>query len=132
MSKHIYIIDVDPVAKERPRFTRSGRAYTPQKTKQFSKNVKKYMEMYFTEKLEGALHVDLTFFIKRPKTVRRKYPTVKPDIDNFEKAIYDALNEILWHDDCQIVSHNVAKKYSTTPEGDFVGEGIHIKIEKLT
>jgi len=88
--------------------------------------------MYFTEKLEGALHVDLTFFIKRPKTVRRKYPTVKPDIDNFEKAIYDALNEILWHDDCQIVSHNVAKKYSTTPEGDFVGEGIHIKIEKLT
>jgi len=132
MSKHTYIIDVDPVAKGRPRFTRAGRAYTPQKTKQFNKDVKKYMEMYFTEKLEGALHVDLTFFIKRPKTVRRKYPTVKPDIDNFEKAIYDALNEILWHDDCQIVSHNVAKKYSTTPEGDFVGEGIHIKIEKLT
>jgi|DEB0MinimDraft_10_1074344.scaffolds.fasta_scaffold327187_1 Holliday junction resolvase RusA-like endonuclease len=132
MSKHTYIIDVDPVAKGRPRFTKAGRAYTPQKTKQFSKDVKEYMEMYFIEKLEGALHVDLTFFIKRPKTVRRKYPTVKPDIDNFEKAIYDALNEILWHDDCQIVSHNVAKKYSTTPEGDFVGEGIHIKIEKLT
>jgi len=132
MSKHTYIIDVDPVAKGRPRFTKAGRAYTPQKTKQFSEDVKEYMEMYFIEKLEGALHVDLTFFIKRPKTVRRKYPTVKPDIDNFEKAIYDALNEILWHDDCQIVSHNVAKKYSTTPEGDFVGEGIHIKIEKLT
>lgn len=38
-------------------------------------------------------------------------PTTKPDLDNMEKAVKDACNSIVWHDDCQVVSCHKAKIY---------------------
>lgn len=42
-------------------------------------------------------------------------PTVKPDIDNVLKAIFDSLNGILYKDDTQIVEVTASKFYSDTP-----------------
>lgn len=41
-------------------------------------------------------------------------PTSRPDWDNYGK-ITDALNEIVWHDDSQVVDGRVIKAYSTSP-----------------
>ena len=38
-------------------------------------------------------------------------PTVKPDSDNVEKAVKDALNGVAWVDDCQVVTTFVTKEY---------------------
>lgn len=46
-------------------------------------------------------------------------PTVKPDRDNVEKAVKDALNGVVWRDDCQIVEDSKYSLYSETP-GVFV------------
>ena len=43
-------------------------------------------------------------------------PTVKPDVDNIEKAVYDGLNEVAYLDDAQIVNVNgFLKRYATQP-----------------
>lgn len=49
-------------------------------------------------------------------------PTVKPDEDNVKKAIYDALNGVVWKDDTQVVSSKVDKVYTHR-----VGLGINIE-----
>ncbi len=41
--------------------------------------------------------------------------TKKPDSGNMQKAIEDAMNEIVYLDDSQIVTHTVWKKYSDQP-----------------
>jgi len=40
---------------------------------------------------------------------------VKPDLDNIMKVVCDALNQIAYRDDSQIVSAYLAKMYSDTP-----------------
>ncbi|WP_261806191.1 RusA family crossover junction endodeoxyribonuclease [Lapidilactobacillus luobeiensis] len=42
-------------------------------------------------------------------------PTVKPDIDNYFKAVTDAVKGILWVDDNQIVESFISKYYSDDP-----------------
>lgn len=39
----------------------------------------------------------------------------KPDIDNYEKALYDSMSEIVFKDDGQIALHDVGKFYSLNP-----------------
>ena len=42
-------------------------------------------------------------------------PDVKPDWDNIGKSISDALKEIVWLDDAQVVDGRVIKRYSERP-----------------
>ncbi len=42
-------------------------------------------------------------------------PTVKPDADNVEKAVKDALNGVVWVDDCYVVSGAKEKLYGPHP-----------------
>lgn len=42
-------------------------------------------------------------------------PTSRPDGDNYLKAVQDALNEIVWKDDSQIIDARVLKEYSDSP-----------------
>lgn len=39
----------------------------------------------------------------RPKSVESEEDTYKPDIDNVIKLVLDALNEVAWKDDAQVV-----------------------------
>ena len=57
----------------------------------------------------GPLRVDVEFVLPRPKRLvwkNKKMPRerhiIKPDRDNLEKSIFDALNGIVWGDDCQV------------------------------
>ena len=43
------------------------------------------------------------------------FPTSKPDVDNVIKGIFDAMNEIVWRDDKQVVDLTVKKRYAETP-----------------
>ncbi len=110
-----FSILVDPTAKARPRFTKHGRAYTPKTTKNYEKLVSDTLRYAFKScAIESRpLIMELEFNIERPKSVTRPYPTVKPDIDNFAKAILDAANGILYKDDSLICDLLVKKRYAT-------------------
>lgn len=87
----------DPVAKGRAKFTRAGFAYTPAKTRKSEKSIKiALISAYKDNPFDTPIKVVIVFNIKKPKSVKRILPSVKPDIDNYVKHIFDSGNEILW------------------------------------
>jgi Holliday junction resolvase RusA-like endonuclease len=119
------VFDIDPVAKSRPRFNgRRGKPYTPANTKNFEMNISRLASPQIRKPLEGALKVTINFLLRRPKSVTRKYPLVKPDIDNFIKSLLDGLNGIAFKDDAQVTTVVASKYYATSGR-------IEVKIETL-
>lgn len=71
--------------------------------------------------------VRITFFMPRPKTVKRHMPTVPPDIDKLCRAILDALTDAgVWVDDSQVVDLGATKIYASG-----IHVGAHITVEGL-
>ena len=105
------------VPKARPRATKIGNRaimYTPAKTKEFENYVKLVAAQYAPEELlTGPLDVGLEFNLQRPKSLPKKiqHHTKKPDIDNLAKSVLDALEEIIYVNDAQIISLQVTKDY---------------------
>lgn len=109
-----------------PRLKRSI-SYTPDNTVLYENLIKtRYLEVT-DKKYENkeALHVSITAFYEPPKSTSKKRrelmlagyekPCKKPDIDNIAKVILDSLNDIAYHDDTQVVSLCMTKKYAETP-----------------
>ena len=109
-----------------PKLKRSI-SYTPDNTVLYENLIKtRYLEVT-DKKYENkeALHVSITAFFEPPKSTSKKRreimlagyekPCKKPDIDNIAKVILDSLNDIAYHDDTQVVSLCMAKKYAETP-----------------
>lgn len=107
----------DPVPKARPRMTKTGHVYTPAKSRAWEIAVRviavEQLATIITEPCTGALRIDLCFYLRRGKTVKREHPSVKPDLDNLAKSVLDALNGVLYVDDAQIVELFVRKRYQT-------------------
>lgn len=121
-------IPINPVPKARPRFTKAGHAYTPQKTADYEKAIADYWEQStkgFSYDREQPLVVNLGFGLPIPKSTP-KYkrhmmqngtikPTKKVDVDNLAKAVMDALNGVAWGDDSQVVRVSIFKEYAKEP-----------------
>lgn len=117
----------EPVGKGRPRFQKAtGRAFTPSKTRSFEGALKYAAQQAMGERapLDGPLAVRVVASFPIPKSFSKKKrelaleqvlrPTKVPDCDNLLKTL-DALNEVVWRDDKQIVDALVQKVYSDTP-----------------
>ena len=63
---------------------------------------------------DQPLAVSVIFFLSRPKTVNRIWPTVPPDVDKLARSL-DSVTGILWHDDAQIVHLTASKEYRDEP-----------------
>ena len=71
------------------------------------------------EPIEGPIVVSISFMLKRPQRLMRKTDpkgpvphAVKPDRDNLDKAVLDALQSAgWWRDDCQVYSGVITKNY---------------------
>jgi len=120
---------LSPIAKGRPRMTRTGHAYTPERTREYEEAVALSLRagMGIIPALTGPVHLRLRFVFARPKRLKespeRELPhTVRPDLDNLCKAILDAANGILWADDTQIAELEASKCYG------FAGEQAQIQI----
>jgi len=109
------------VAKGRPRMTKTGRVYTPKKTKSWEQSVAIVARSAYSGKpLEKPLHVTIDFVLARPKRLMRKkddpgliWCEKKPDIDNLIKGVLDGINNSgLWRDDALVVKLSSSKQYS--------------------
>lgn len=111
----VLLFPFEPVPKARPRLSYRGRVvYTPTKTKTFERNIRLYAgQIYKEPKLECPLAVGVYCYLRRPVSVKREYPAVKPDCDNFLKSVLDACNGVVWRDDAQIVDLVFQKRYAT-------------------
>lgn len=122
-----FIIPGEPCGKGRPRFTAGGRAYTPAKTANYETLVK----WEYQQAARGHRYADVSlkmtvvayYGIPKSASERKKgdmrfgliRPTKKPDADNVLKIIADALNQIAYPDDAQIVEASVTKLYADEP-----------------
>ena len=117
-----------PVAKQRPRVTRSGIAYTPSKTVNYEAVVKlTYQSLYsHREPISGHIEATITAVFPVPKSYSKKKTEgllngrynydKKPDCDNLAKIILDSLNGIAYKDDSQVTLLHIAKEYGTQPK----------------
>lgn len=120
MTIYTFTIPGNPVAKGRPRFAMRGIkavTYTPDKTRIWERAAKIIIKAGMKGKppLEGPVHVDICFGMPKPKKLKRQYPTVTSDIDNFVKNGFDAMNGIVFVDDAQVVMLVARKVYSDDP-----------------
>lgn len=124
-------LPIPPKAKERARvFTDSNsgrvRAATPSGTHAYQRQVgylaKAALKRQGVEApITGAIKLQITINLEPPASWGTRTrneaiqgsiaPTKRPDIDNYVKAIMDALNQILYQDDAQVVHLTVIKVY---------------------
>lgn len=79
------------------------------------------------EPLDDAVSAKVTFYMPRPKTVIRKYPTPKPDLDKLQRAVFDSLTGVCYHDDCQVISVQAQKLYADEEHPP----GVELTIERF-
>ena len=108
-----YVIPITPIAKARPRKGRNG-FYTPKKTSIYENSLHALLKnIYKGEFYEEPARMEIVFKIPRPKSVKRPYPSVKPDLDNFIKSFLDACNGLIFKDDALICELITRKEYDT-------------------
>ena len=116
----------DPQPKGSMHTYGNGYVVHSNKSKQWEKDIVDQIT-YHGELVLEAVEVRLTFYMKRPKTVKnRLYPHVSPDLDKLVRAVLDAITDVLIKDDGQVVSL-IAKKLYTVSDNELPGVMISIK-----
>lgn len=128
------------MGKARPRTVFiGGRAhtYTPEKTAQTERIIRYRYKQSFTDPLlTGAIKVKILAYFVPPKSLPQKqksklyngYYTKKPDADNIIKLVLDALNQVAYMDDNQVVEVSIVKKYVAN---EYDVEHLTILIEEI-
>ncbi len=121
-------VEGTPVGKGRPKFARRGNfvtAYTPTKTRAYEDLIRDAAKqaMGTSDPLETPVAAYIYITVPIPQSYSKKRfkdclegierPCKKPDCDNVMKAFLDAMNEIVYNDDSQVVSLHGTKVYGT-------------------
>lgn len=121
----------EPKGKARPRIyqnkhTGKSQAITPKDTLSYENIVRwVYSSTPGVKVLDGEIEAHIIAYYSIPKSMTKKnrklieegklHPTKKPDADNVAKIVLDALNNIAYKDDSQVVKLIVEKHYSDNP-----------------
>lgn len=129
-----FFVPGTPQGKGRPRAVARGkfvRMYTPQKTATYESTVALFASQAMAGQplFEGPVAVSVSIEMPVPASWSKKkqsqaaagtlFPTGKPDADNVLKALFDAMNGVVWVDDTQVVQIECRKRYGCKP-GVFV------------
>ena len=118
MSEHVVTISVPFVrGKGRVRFVRqTGRTYTPDATARAMYEIRDaWLRAASGQMAPKGTPVRVSIATarpvpkSRPKRVQSEPDVYKPDVDNIEKAILDALNGVAWVDDTQVTNLSIVK-----------------------
>ena len=120
-------VDGTPVAKGRPRMTKTGHVYTPEKTRRYERLITTLTRLQMGARLPTEnpciVHLCAVFEIPNSWTVKRRmhtlaeggFHTTKPDIDNVAKSAIDGIcgDNLAIRDDKQIVELCAFKLYGS-------------------
>lgn len=112
-----FTIPGEPVSWKRGNFV-NGRVVTPRLQKAIKRLIgsKARLSMGPRPIVQGPVEVDLRFYFKAPaKPPTSRHVTKRPDLDNLEKLVFDALNDVVWRDDAQVWHVVKAKQYAVEP-----------------
>lgn len=112
-----------PLGKARPRVTRKGFTYTPQKTVNYENLIRWTFQSEFPnhKPFEGYIEAEIKAIFDIPKSYSKKKKLElldgncnydhTPDVDNVAKIVLDSLNGIAYKDDSQVTALKVIKEY---------------------
>jgi Holliday junction resolvase RusA-like endonuclease len=116
----------EPVAKGRPRFTRTGHCYTPAKTIGAESKIRGLAKVakgsHTISDKPVAMRISFIFGMPKSWSIGKRelwegLPCAKkPDLDNVVKTILDAINGAgIWADDSQVCEIYARKVWGATP-----------------
>ena len=124
-------LNIKPLAHQSVRFTRSGRSYKPKKVLTYQQNIVALTKQQLPEDFviieQGTpivveyLNYSYAYLKSTPKKKRTKPipKTTKPDLqDNLNKALFDALEGLVYEPDQNIVEIKHLKKFYS--ESDYI------------
>lgn len=135
-----FTVPGEPEGKGRPRARAAGgnriNMYTPARTKAYEALIGyTASQVAPVPPLQGPVRVAVTAYTEPPAswaTWKRDMaleghilPTVKPDPDNIVKAVLDACNHVVWHDDVLVVEQSIVKRYGLEPRLDVTVEPLN-------
>ena len=62
--------------------------------------------------------------MSKPKSAKRAFPSVKPDLDKLIRAVLDGLTGVAFEDDSQVILIQSSKTYGEN-------QGVWIRIEQI-
>jgi Holliday junction resolvase RusA-like endonuclease len=112
-----FSIPIEPEGKKEARRNLNGQVFKHPDTRRLMKSIAAFVQsLYFGSPFDGPLRVRIRAFRTRPKSKRSEiYADTKPDADNIQKLIGDALEGILWTNDSRIVDVRCQKLFA--PKG---------------
>lgn len=122
-----FVVEGVPVPKARPRVTKTGRTYTPEKSAAYERLVRHIalssMQKSGLSLAETSVFVEVVAYMPIPASWPRKKrigallggirPIVRPDLDNIVKSVLDACNGVVYGDDSQVCTMVLQKRYET-------------------
>ena len=132
-----YFVPGKPIPQCRPRVTKFGGVYETKNVKEWKKHIKLHCVPKF-DPIDYPIDVYLSFIMPRPKShynskgLKKNAPyhhVKRPDIDNLQKAVFDALvDNGVFKDDSYICSSTTHKMY----ENEQYCQGVYILIRKAS
>lgn len=123
MRKTEVFFPFEPKPKGRPRFTRTGHAYTPKTTYDYEHQIRDYYKEQTDDYYDGPIKIRLIFYLPIPKSTSKKNRVlmesgeikciVHRDVDNLAKSILDACNGLAFEDDKLITYMSASKEYAS-------------------
>lgn len=104
----------DPVPASRPKVSRYGTHYSKSYAAWRTAAAQFLEGEDLGEPMTGPLAVIVENICRKPRTSKLAHP--KGDVDNYAKAALDALKDIAWTDDRQVVVLVVSKRFAEAGE----------------
>ena len=126
-------IKMKPEPKQSAKFAAVGkhvRSYQPKKVTDYKQTIQATILSQLPDDFVmfgGPIHIDYTFAYAPLKSFAKKmlaavqddyqmvFKSTKPDADNLEKSVNDAMEGIVFNNDSQIASHRTLKIYEASP-----------------
>jgi len=132
-------LPIKPRGKQSVRGT-DNNYYTPKQTKELMNFIGLYVQLEMrklgivTLARDIPVRASLVYYLEPLKSftksqkelalLKKILPTIKPDVDNVQKLIFDGMNKIFYQDDAQIAEVHVTKFYAEK-------EGIFMQLEEI-
>lgn len=98
-------------------FVKNGRVVmveSSKKVKPWREAVVLHTRGTVTEPMTTPVEIALVFHLPKPKSVTRKWPSVKPDLDKLIRSTFDGLTTGgLYTDDALVIAVSASKQYAT-------------------
>lgn len=124
--KNSFFVKGRPVPQGSMKFIRPGVMIhsRSQELALWRADIARNAELFGFKPVASAVKVELDFVMNRPKSAKRVFPSVKPDLDKLIRAVLDGLTGVAYEDDSQVILIQSSKTYGEK-------QGVWIGIEQI-